>query len=155
MSCPIEYKRKMMLQSSHFNGADTYANYSRAKMAANSNADYQEAYLQLLNEVLPNIHGHNWFVTVSITTVVDGDEDYAVNDKTICKILESFNNTNLSVMPCFAPNGVRATTERLAEQILKDISDEIRNWVTFKSFHIIITVEETPDISATVEERIR
>jgi 6-pyruvoyl-tetrahydropterin synthase len=153
----MKYTRKYILQSSHFNNQVVYDFY-RKVLDKDKQLGCCESVDILLKHVLPHIHGHNFVVEVSIDSKHPPEgTDYIVDDKVITELVEKYNNVNLSVLPCFAFHGVRATAERLAEQILADIDCELRtsNQYDQMSFALSVVVEETSLISASVEGRVR
>jgi len=152
----MEYRKRHKIQASHFNGSVVYDAYKDA--IANKQAYPEEAMHRMVTEVLPNIHGHNFELIVTIDTYPDlpAGWDYIIDDKKITEILELYNNVNLSVLDVFLVNDWRATTERLAYIITKDILNFLNEEGADGTMYAVITeVIETDCISAVYREGIK
>lgn len=146
----LEYERVFMLQSCHFNGSEVYAAFHAAQGLAGAK-DYEGAYQMLCARVLPNIHGHNFEVRVTISGNPSalGSRAYFVDDKVLAALVEGWNNTNLSVLPEFLNDSVRATTEQMAVRLQKKIVSEFGSaWSYLDEMSVRVQVRETPSVAA-------
>lgn len=138
----VKYDRKFLLQACHMNGGEVYKNYSTSLEEAEK-GNWQEAY-NALAKVIPEIHGHNFIVQVSASGKVDSN-GYVIDDPLLEGIIKKWDNVNLSTLPEFGPNKVRATTENMAAILLNKII------TTFNLYHCKVDVWETDAICATSE----
>lgn len=139
----MNYQRKMLLQSSHFNGAEQYVLLATARDAAAP----MQARLDAALSCLRDSHGHNFEVEVDVTVARLDGQRFVVEDEKLSELIARWNNTNLSVHPDFA--GGRATTEEMAVALARKVGVEL---LAHASGPVVrVTVRETPDIAASAE----
>lgn len=113
---PQTYRRSWTIAASHFNDQATYDALARAMS--------EPAALgrnRIVTDVLPNIHGHNFRITIEIHAPDHynrRERPYLADDAALDAIVGRWRNQNLSVHEDFTD--MRATTENMAS-VLHDI----------------------------------
>lgn len=140
------YERKFMLQSCHFNSSLTYDKYEQANCMVLEHDHGVKEVRRIFNEVMADIHGHNFIVTVTGNKqFVDGESCVVVWDEELEAMVRAWDRTNLSVhsdfVNCVGPYR-RATTETMAYLLQKKL---LKKW---PDVFWNVSVQETPEIMA-------
>lgn len=93
-----------------------------------------------------DVHGHN-FKIVLVLEGECGDDDWLVDDVSLEAVVMEWENTNLSMHRDFVDQRYRATTERMAEVLLRKLRGRFRELIKR------VDVYENDDIHATAEGR--
>lgn len=137
----MEYKRTFRFSAAHFNELWCYQTVWELDMCTPDRA----GLLRLLSEV----HGHNFFVVVTVVGMMDIDEaqvsDWLIDDLALEKVVMEWANINLSVHPDFMSIRARATTERMAAILLRKLRAKFSRHVHVRG----VEVWETDDIVAS------
>ncbi len=144
------YTRTYYFAASHFNGREQYekvVRLHRIGVDINLAASFSDVM-----ELLRGCHGHNFVVTVDVQTSELDAEGFVFDDVLVEKIVNKWQNTNLSVHPDFwrpvdIEAGIinRATAERMAQVLC----NKVRAVVTQPGVVTVkCTVQETPHIKA-------
>lgn len=138
------YERTFWLQAAHFNSQLSYdCVWALAKEPGTKGLRRDEA-LSLCRDV----HGHNFRITVMLEgDPVKGKSPWLVDDVQLAQVVMEWDNTNISLHPDFMGPRWRATTELMAHVLYAKL------WDVFGPIVRAVTVNETHDISATVESR--
>jgi 6-pyruvoyl-tetrahydropterin synthase len=136
------YHRTFNISIAHFNGADIYRALAQANECAEA-GDYENAFVLLKDNVLPEIHGHNLVVEVKIGGLMRAGP-FLIDDDLLRKEVEKWHNKNLSMFPNDFPG--RATTEIIADKLCWSIYV-----LCSKKMSVAVTVHETPEIFACQE----
>ena len=137
----IRYRRIFWLQASHFNSGEEYDAY-HSIVAKCPDAPWTDDHFAGLMAVLRNTHGHNFRVSVEVGGDRVSANGWVVDDDMLADLVNEWNNTNLSVLSCFAGNKIRATTENMAS-VLRD--KVLRR---FGVKYCRVRINETQDIHA-------
>jgi 6-pyruvoyl-tetrahydropterin synthase len=145
------YRKVVWVQAAHFNGPRTYENYERARECQDA-GDYEGA-CALLRDVLGDVHGHNFRVTVEAEgRCADsggwGDPSLLVDDERLESLVLEWQNHNLSLLDELTDGGRgRATTERMAQALVAKCRK------VWPEVDFTVTVEETELIRVTSSTR--
>lgn len=133
----VDYNRKYTVQASHFNDGSTYDTYKEA---------CEKQDFNLLHSVLRQQHGHNFKVEVCVSADPTRT-GFVVDDDALTNIVESWNNTNITLHPDFDTylrNGTRVTLELMCVVLRRKIEALVGGNGVVTS----VTIHETDSIYA-------
>ena len=147
------YQKTVEFFAAHFNET-AYLKWIEIKEILDLDATHKRL-AALLQELLLDIHGHNFKATVRVEGETNNSySGYLISDEDIDATVGEWRGINLSVHPDF--EGVRATTENMAAALCKKIAKSVQ-----ASCLVTITLYESENILAisslkvTRNERIR
>lgn len=146
----MQYKRTFMLTSSHFNGEAQYKQFERA---CDGERNSMQACWEAMLSCLKNSHGHNFFITVTVTAIdANAPGALVIDDEALERLVREWDRTNISIHPDF--QGARATTEAMAGVLVSKVRDYLL--ANDRKITLIrVEVQETPEITAMHENVAR
>lgn len=143
----FQYRRQLTLASAHFNGQRAY-DEARALFGPerphppSDAASVAEIYSAMAKRICDATHGHNFLVTIEIDAEALTPEGFAVSDLDICRIVNAWQNVNLSTHPDFFAWRLRATTEQMAEVLWWKLDRDLK--LPYGAL-MIVEIAETPE----------
>lgn len=138
------YERSWEIQAAHFNGSRAYVDWAEAVKACQL-GDYAEA-CERLKSCLSDLHGHNFHITVSADADDVDVNGFVIDDLQVTAIVESWQNTNLSVHPDFLYENSKTKQRATTEAMARILHDKLKSAFPFVTF--VVSVRENRDIAA-------
>lgn len=143
----MKYSRTIEFFSSHFNES-AYPKYNELTHTLDMGG---EVMIHQLNELLKDIHGHNFKATITVSDepIIIEDSDaftysgYLIADEDIVKMINEWSGINLSVHDDFLAQNIRATTENMARVLLYKTQKYLQCSAT-----VTVVIHEAEGISA-------
>lgn len=173
-----KYTRTFHLSACHFNGEETYNlwrnilnNYNKENDIYEKNVGSNKIEpLMLIKfiELLQDMHGHDFTVTVEIILHADDDDVAMVlEDEKLESLIMKYNRRNWSVLLGLSliakPEGygyevIRATTERVAKAMCQQVAKLLKEFHSDLEYdataHVNLSIQETRDIIVSHSEEV-
>jgi 6-pyruvoyl-tetrahydropterin synthase len=141
------YSRTVTFPASHFNGEEQYKTYWRLLDGYRGDAALSDC-MPFITGLLKGCHGHNFRATITIQAdaLPEGMRPWLIDDEALAALVNEWSNTNLSIHDDFVGMRVRATTELMAETLLRKIYDR---FLVPQHFRVTVSIQENDEITAT------